>query len=231
MPVLGAAIGGIGSLIGGAIAGHGASSAANTQAKSAQTALDFQKQQYADQQAREAPWLASGQQALGQLNSLQPFQAPGADFTQDPGYQFRLAEGNKAIERSAAARGSVANPATQKALADYSENLASQEYGNVYARRAGEYQNTYNQLATRAGYGTQGNAALNAGGQNFATNAGNTAMFQGGALASGQAANGNIWGQTAANVGNIFGQGLAMSDLRKSSYKDPAGNDPAHWYI
>jgi hypothetical protein len=50
-------------------------------------------------------------------------------FEQDPGYQFRMQEGQRAINQSAAARGSMLSPATVKALQQYSSGLASQEYG------------------------------------------------------------------------------------------------------
>lgn len=61
-------------------------------------------------------------------------------FEADPGYQFRLDEGLKARERSASARGNVLGAATQKELDDYSQGLASQEYGAFDARRSRDYQ-------------------------------------------------------------------------------------------
>jgi len=60
-------------------------------------------------------------------------------FQEDPGYQFRLAEGQKAIEGSAAARGQALSGATQKALAQYSGNMASDEYGQAYNRAMDQY--------------------------------------------------------------------------------------------
>ena len=68
------------------------------------------------------------------------YKAPEFNFQQEPGYQFRQAEGQRAIESSAAARGSLLSGATQKALARYGQGLASQEYGNAYNRYMGERQ-------------------------------------------------------------------------------------------
>lgn len=56
-------------------------------------------------------------------------------FRADPGYQFRLQQGEKAINRGAAARGNVLSGATMQALGDFNSGLASQEYANFDARR------------------------------------------------------------------------------------------------
>lgn len=70
--------------------------------------------------------------------SFTPFQAP--NLTDDPGYQFRLKEGLGAIERSAAARGTLGTGGTLKDLMDYGQGLASQEYGNAFNRAMGGWQ-------------------------------------------------------------------------------------------
>lgn len=76
-----------------------------------------------------------------------PFAAPtAADMGQDPGYQFRLTEGQKALERSGAARGVTNTGGNMKGLLDYGQRAASQEYGNVYDRSL----NTYNTNAANA---------------------------------------------------------------------------------
>lgn len=63
------------------------------------------------------------------------FVAPDAEtFKQDPGYQFRLKEGSKALQNSAAARGTLLTGATAKALQGYGQEQASQEYGAAYGR-------------------------------------------------------------------------------------------------
>ena len=59
-------------------------------------------------------------------------------FEQDPGYQFRQKQGEEAIMRQASAQGGRMGGATMKALADYNQGLASQEYGNFAARRQAE---------------------------------------------------------------------------------------------
>lgn len=59
-------------------------------------------------------------------------------FEQDPGYQFRLQQGEQAINRSAAAHGGRLGGATLKALSDYGQQTASQEFQNFAARRQAE---------------------------------------------------------------------------------------------
>jgi hypothetical protein len=71
----------------------------------------------------------------------------------DPGYQFRLQEGEKAINSGAAARGMGQSGATLKALTQYGQNLASQEYGQAYDRN-------YSRLSQLAGFGNQATANM-----------------------------------------------------------------------
>jgi hypothetical protein len=69
------------------------------------------------------------------------FVAPtGADVFDDPGYRFRQQQGESALERSAAARGTLNTGGTLQDVLGFGQQLASQEYGNLYNRRAQEYQ-------------------------------------------------------------------------------------------
>jgi hypothetical protein len=74
---------------------------------------------------------------------------------QDPGYAFRLSEGQKAIDRSAAAKGGLQSGAALKAAAEYGQNMGSQEYQNAYGRfmstqaaQAQNYGNAFNRFQT-----------------------------------------------------------------------------------
>jgi hypothetical protein len=95
------------------------------------------------------------------------FTPPTAnDVLNDPGFQFRLQEGQQALERSASARGTLLTGGTLKDLADFSQGLASTEYGNAYDRSL----NTWNANTSNAynAYNTDRNNAF----QNYTTNAG-----------------------------------------------------------
>ena len=56
------------------------------------------------------------------------------DFFDDEGYKFRLSEGQKAIDNTAAARGNVLSGSTIKAQTKYAGDTASEEYGKAYNR-------------------------------------------------------------------------------------------------
>lgn len=81
------------------------------------------------------------------------FQAPdfgewtppnaAAVLAADPGYQFRLEQGLGAIQNSAAAKGILNSGGTLKDLQNYGQNLASQEYGNVFNRNMQQYEAKY----------------------------------------------------------------------------------------
>jgi hypothetical protein len=154
---------------GGALLSSQASqNAASTQADAANNASNQQMNMYNLSRQDVQPWLESGRNALGQLNSQMPqltrsFSA--ADFQNDPGYQFNLQEGQKAIERSAAARGMLNSTSTMKDLSKYSQGMASQDYQNAYNRFNTDQSNTFNRLASLAGVG-QTAASQNASGAN-----------------------------------------------------------------
>ncbi len=213
-----------GSVAASKIQSGAAKDAAATQQTEANQALDFQKQQYADQKANQAPWLAAGQTALGQLSSLTgpgglpaygktfdpgTFTAPtGVDFTNDPGYQFRLAEGQKALERSAAARGTGTGGAALKAAARFGQDYSSNEYSNVYNRAIQGFQ-------TNA---TTGQNAFNTNYNVFSQDQGNQFNRLAAIAGLGQTATGQL-GQTgtatAGNVGSIYSNlGTNLSNLQ-----------------
>ena len=211
-----AIIGGIsaaGSLGGAALASHGAGKqadaamqAAQLQHQDAQDALNFQKQEYADQQKNIAPWLQAGQGAITSLSDMLnngtfkdwtgQFQAP-TDVTEqnDPGYQFRLAQGQKALERSAAARGNLLTGGTAQAEQRYGQDYASNEYQNVYNRSLQQYQlgynqfeqnqaNKFNRYASVAGLGQTAAGQLSQAGQSASNNVSNIMLGSGAQIGS-----------------------------------------------
>lgn len=82
----------------------------------------------------------------------QNFQAPTqADFDSDTAYQEQLKRGADALQKSAAARGTVLNPGTLKDLSDWTVGTASAEGDKLYSRKAAEYQQGYNQYLNTVG--------------------------------------------------------------------------------
>lgn len=104
--------------------------------------------------------------ALGKAFSMK-------DYVEDPGYQFRLQEGQKGLDRSLAARGKTFSGEAAKAAADYNSGMASQEYGNAYNRYNTDQNNLYNMLAGVSGFGQNAANSQVQQGQNYAGNVGN----------------------------------------------------------
>jgi len=76
----------------------------------------------------------------------------GADkFKTDPSYAFRMSEGMKALERSAASRGGLLSGATLKGIQRYGQDLASTEYQNAFNRYQAERTGTLNPFQSLAG--------------------------------------------------------------------------------
>lgn len=182
---------------------------------------------------QEAQRVASERQAFDRSvnltdaynRGLQAVTGPQSiEYTQSPGYQFRLDEGMKAIERGAAARGRVDSGETMKALQQYGQSLAAQDFENFEQKRKADY---YNYLAALSGQSGQAAAsqAANLGSSSAAGAAniigqGASALAQGYAQAGQQRASGfanqaiaqaqagNIYNQDIyRGIGQLFGQG------------------------
>jgi hypothetical protein len=252
---IGAGVSAAGSVGGALISSNAATNAADTQASAAeqaqqlqateaQNALDFQKQQWTTQQANLAPWLAAGKGSLSNLTAL--LSTPGAGlltpwtstFTpptaatevNDPGYQFRLSQGEGALQNSAAANGSLLSGNTLEAQQKFGQDYASNEYSNVYNRALQQYQqnygifennqtNTFNRLAALSGVGQTAATTLGTEGQQASQNVGNIDLTTGAqqgqqlnnaaaATASGYVGSANAWsgalGGSTNNLSNLL---------------------------
>ena len=98
------------------------------------------------------PYIGAGQTAVTNLAQLA--SGPGFTFSQDdPSYQWRLQEGQKALERSAAAHGVTQSGGMLKALTRYAQGAASTEYGAAFDRYQREKQGNASIFANLAGMG------------------------------------------------------------------------------
>ena len=187
-----------------------ARSAANTQAKSADRAAALQQQQFERQVELSEPWRKAGEQALNKLIPLTDYTAFGMDqFQADPGYAFRLSEGMKGLERSAAARGGLLSGATLKGIQRYGQDMASQEYTNAFNRYQAERQARLGPLQSLAGVGQTATQQIGQAGQNYAANAGEAMMSGAAARASGYMGGANAL-SGALNTGLNFYQNQQM---------------------
>ena len=90
---------------------------------------------YNQSRADATPWMDTGQQANSRLQAL--MNGDMSSFQEDPGYQFRQQQGLQGLDRSAASRGGLYSGGHSADLLNYSQGLASQEYGNFYNRLMG----------------------------------------------------------------------------------------------
>lgn len=221
-----AVIGGITSYMGAEAQSDAAEQAAQTQAQSNQAARDLQYKMFQEQKELQKPWYDVGVQALpkleAQANAMPAAFTGKVDLNQDPGYAFRLAEGNRALNQAAAARGGLISGNALKAAERYGQQMGSQEYGNAYQRALDVYNSQvarettgYNRLANLAGVGqvAGGNIASQAGqyGQLAGANLmatgesqANSLLAQGNARASQYGAIGNAIGGVAGAYGNYL---------------------------
>jgi len=203
--------------VGSSLIGSQASkSAASTQANAAAQASDAQRAMFERQVELQEPFRQAGLKGQNRLLELlglsEDKNVPGYGkyataefgmdkFTADPGYAFRMSEGMKALERSAAARGGLLSGATLKGTQRYGQDLASQEYQNAFNRYQAERAGTLNPYQALAGTAqTSANTLTNAAG-NLGTQLGSNIIGAGNAQAAGQI------GQANAIVGGL-GQGI-----------------------
>jgi len=118
-----------------------------------------------------------------------------AAFQTTPGYQFRVDEGVKALDRSAASRGLLRSGAQAKGITDFGQNIASDEYGNYF-----------NNLLKVAGMGSESTAAVNNTSAGLVSSGGNMLTQGGIARGSAYAAGANALASgIGAGVNNAIG--------------------------
>jgi hypothetical protein len=207
------------SLIGGKMQGDAARSAADTAGAASDRAVALQREQYEKQLAMQKPFYDVGVNALPELVAASKYTNFGPQqFQADPGYAFRLSEGQQALDRSAAARGGLISGGALKAAQRYGQDMGSQEYMNAFNRYQTERAARLQPLQSLTGYGQTTANTLGTAGSNMAGNVGNAYMQQGvnqgNALLAGSQARASsygdiakLYGQTNPNFGGLFGGG------------------------
>jgi hypothetical protein len=243
-----------GSVAGGLIGASGAKQAAKEQAAALRYAADLQQKQFDLTNKQQAPVRAAGYGALSRLGELgsgtyQMYDAEGnptgsgvgsgyltqqytpEEFAKgiDPGYQFRLSQGQEATNRMANMGGGMISGNALRGQQDYTQGLASTEFTNAFNRFQTGRTNIYNTLAGIAGLGQQ---SLNTTAQAGATAAGNIganiagagAAQAGGTVGAANAMSGGIAG---AGQGYLLGQLLApKAQATPSNYGTPVQQNP-----
>lgn len=198
------------AVVGGVVSSSAAGKAANAQAKSADAATAEQQRQFDISQENIKPFREAG---LSVLPQLQSGLAPGgefnrnftlADFQKDPGYQFRMDQGQQALERSAAAGGGLLSGGTGKALQQYGQDYASGEYSNAYNRFNNDQTTRFNRLSALAGTGQTATNTLATLGAQTASTIGENDLQKGNAQAAGYIGQGNAINSGISSLGNFY---------------------------
>jgi len=216
MPVAGAIIGGVAAVGSGLIASKGAKKAARAQEDAARRAEATQREFFNRQIELQEPFRQAGMSAQQQIMQLLGIGGDASmpeygslarsfgqsDFEADPGYAFRQAEGMRALERSAAARGGLMSGNTLKGIQRFGQDLASQEYGNAFNRFQIERAARLNPLQSMMGSGqSAANVMTGATGQ-AGSNIGQLQLGAGQARASGYVGSANALAGALGSIGS-----------------------------
>jgi len=218
-----------------------ANKAANTQAQATQAAQDAQERMFNKQVELQEPYRQAGIGALNKLIPLSDYTKFGMDqFQQDPGYAFRLSEGMKALDRTAAARGGLLSGAALKGATRYGQEMGSQEYQNAFNRYQAERAAQLNPLQSLAGIGqTSANTLTGAAGA-FGAQTGQNLQDIGTARASGYLGGANALSSALGSAGQMYQYGQRTNALSGmyggggnaaggSSSAIPAANSSFYW--
>ena len=226
----------IGAILGAGSAIIGASSsrkAAKAQERQANADRAYQEkvrvQNVALQQQNLSQSLASQGQARDQsVNVLDPFYQGGktandaylfelgignrpggyGGFTATPSYDFRLKEGQGAVNALAGARGGLNSGRTLQDLTTFNQDVASQEYDGFLGRLGGMANTGYNAALSLGNvYGNYANGVQNAYG-NFTAGTTNANNNAGVAASNAYTAIGNAQSARAIGVGNALNSGI-----------------------
>jgi hypothetical protein len=205
------------TVVSGFLGSEAAGNAADVQAGAANRAADLQYKQYQENVERQKPFYQAGVNALPELvkaSKYTPFSMQ--QFQQDPGYGFRLKEGQQALDRSAAARGGLISGGALKAAQRYGQEMGSQEYTNAFNRYQLERQARLNPLQSLAGVGQTTANTLGTSGQQMASSVGEAQQNAAAARASGYV------GQANALTGSLgtylnYSQGQNMINAMRGS--------------
>jgi hypothetical protein len=186
-----------------------AGKAAGAQSAAADRASATELQMYNQTRADQQPWREAGMTALKQLGAgttdggefNRDFTL--ADFTKDPGYDFRLQQGQRGLDASAAARGGALSGAAIKATDRYSQDYASGEYQNAYNRFNADRTARFNRLSSLAGVGQTATNNVASQGAQVASNVAQNQVGQGNAQASSYVGQGNAVAGAAGTLGNF----------------------------
>lgn len=228
---LAAGIMGGAQLVGGLLGARAASKAADAQTRAQQDAMAAQQAMFERQVQLQEPFRQAGLTAQNRLMTLlglgpdttaaeygtmaRPFDMQ--TFEQDPGYAFRMQEGMRALERSAAARGGMLSGNALRGITRFGQDLASQEYGNAFNRFQIERQARLNPLQSLMGGGQSAANVLTGAAGGYGQQLGEGAATLGNIRASQYMGRANALAGGLQGLGSSYMQGMMLNQLFPSA--------------
>jgi hypothetical protein len=154
--------------------------------------IEFQKWLWGEQKALQQPYARVGKQAIGAYKEALATPLTMDELYQEPGYQFGLTEGQRAMETSGAARGMQLSGAQAKGLTRFGTDYASTKYNQAFQRRQMNLDNLYRMIST---------------GQAAASGQAAAGSQMGSAVGQSILEGGRIQGQMYSDIGNIQAAG------------------------
>ena len=225
----------VGSIAAGLYGATQSRRAGETQAAASDRAATLQNKQFQQTRKDLAPWRETGTVALTELSDLYGLPVEGRPtpgggtrderksgaydrFFTTPSYEFRLGEGINALEKSAAARGTLNSGRMGRELVRYGQGVASTEF-DTYANR----------LSGLAGVGQVATTDTGRFGATAATNAGVLGANAGEARASGYVGASNALSDSVENLLYFYGSRSGYGGTGMGQWINPDTNRLVTW--
>jgi hypothetical protein len=207
------------AILGSSLVGaNAASKAADSQAAAQSQANQLVYSMFQQQQAAQEPWRQAGVGALGKLTAASDYTPFGmSQFKADPGYAFRLSEGQKALDASAARRGGLISGNALRAATTYGQEMGSQEYQNAFNRYQTERQARLGPLQSLAGIGQSATNQMGNNASNYSNMASNGITDVARAQAAGYQGQANAFGGGVSQYLNYASNNSLLDAIRNKA--------------
>lgn len=124
----------------------------------------------------------------------------GQDLQNEPGYQFGLQQGQRALDNKLASSGSYFSGAALKAASRYNQDYAGTKFNDAFNRDSANKTRAYNFLSGAVGTGQNSAAMTGQAGAAMAGQVGANTTAMGNAAGAARIAEGNAWGNALQNA-------------------------------
>jgi hypothetical protein len=125
------------AIVGGSLlSGMFGKSSADREAEALRQSTAESRRQFDLQWGAQEPYRTAGASALGGMTRMLEGGMPAEELMRaDPGYQFRLQQGTEGVQNMLSAQNRRLGGSGLRAMADYQQGAASQEFQNIFGRQ------------------------------------------------------------------------------------------------